>query len=159
MNLEAKWPKNLFLKTDGEVNRQICTPKVSILRSAIYEATLFFKSLYQNYGFLGKGRPSKIKLLQSYQVLWIYWCEPNCIYKGLMSTAQMSGVLFIIIIIVYFEPLLSTNTMESFGVHYLESNDWKKQSSANTICKLWIFFENFGLLFLRKSNDKVCTQI
>ena len=79
MNLEAKWPKNLFLKTDGEVNRQICTPKVSILRSAIYEATLFFKSLYQNYGFLGKGRPSKIKLLQSYQVLWIYWCEPNCI--------------------------------------------------------------------------------
>ena len=36
------------------------------------------KSLYKNNRFLGNGEPSKIRLLQSYEALFIHWCELNC---------------------------------------------------------------------------------
>ena len=39
---------------------------------------IFFKTLYQNVYFLGNGRPSKIRLLQSYEVLWIHVNDAIC---------------------------------------------------------------------------------
>ena len=51
-------------------------------KSVIIVATISLKSLCQNNRFLGKvGRRCQElhSLAQSYKVLWINWCEPNCI--------------------------------------------------------------------------------
>ena len=54
------------------------------------------KSLYQINCLLGNGGPSKTRLFQSFGVLWIHWCEPNCRVKSsdiyLQRVAQYNKV-------------------------------------------------------------------
>ena len=37
---------------------------------------------HQNIRLSGNSESSKIRLLQSYEVLWIHLCEPNCSYSN-----------------------------------------------------------------------------
>ena len=50
-------------------------------QKSMNRSLIFSKSLYQNNWSSGNNGPSKIKLLRSYEVLWIYGCEPNCITR------------------------------------------------------------------------------
>ena len=43
-------------------------------------ALIFLNILHQNNHFLGNGWPSKIRLLQSYEVLWIHVIDAICRY-------------------------------------------------------------------------------
>ena len=56
------------------------------------------KSLHQNNRFI-EYRPSKIRLLQSYEVVWIHWCEPNYvvwwIWLKLFKMTPMRWVIYI----------------------------------------------------------------
>ena len=43
----------------------------------------------QNNRMLRNGMPSKMKFLQSYEVLWIHWCELDCICIGIDITLEL----------------------------------------------------------------------
>ena len=55
---------------------------------------IFLKSLYQNNRFLANGWPSIIRLLQSYEVLLIHCCEPNCSIPLPLSTIAIVQLSF-----------------------------------------------------------------
>ena len=38
------------------------------------------KSFFKNIFFKVNSWPAKIRSVQTYEVLWIYWCDPNCIF-------------------------------------------------------------------------------
>ena len=60
------------------------------------------------------GRPSKIRLLQSYEVLSIHWCEPNCSQVILVATSDEDQFFQWPQIIVAISPVYSSSLWQMF---------------------------------------------
>ena len=72
--------------------------------------------MYQNNCFLGIGEPSKFRLLQSYEVLWIHVLDAICILRPSTNICQKHRLNYLIrFLLKIWEVAENTNKVEEAG--------------------------------------------